>query len=122
MNNANIEHEDAEVQCALVRIFHKFPPERRLAAGFRGRNPQSRSQTGAPPCRRFNQGVKYPGWRLLTPTPAKKISRWQFFTVRQVVAVPADQSGVAGVFKKKLQRRRFDVAVAKHHVEFALVA
>jgi len=39
-----------------------------------------------------------------------------------MVAVPADQSGVAGVFKKKLQRRRFDVAVAKHHVGFVLMA
>jgi hypothetical protein len=39
--------------------------------------------------------------------------RRQFFAVRQMVAVPAAQGGVAGVFKKKLQRRRFDVAVAK---------
>jgi len=38
-----------------------------------------------------------------------------------VVAVPAGQGGVAGVGKKKLQRRRFDVAVAKDHVGFALV-
>jgi len=38
-----------------------------------------------------------------------------------MVAVPADQSGVAGVFKKKLQRWRFDVAVAKDHVGFALM-
>jgi hypothetical protein len=33
-----------------------------------------------------------------------------------VVAVPAAQGGVAGVGEKKLQRRRFNVAVAKHHV------
>src|SRR5271170_7612479 len=45
----------------------------------------------------------------------------KFFTVRLVVAVPAGQGGVAGVFKKKLQRRRFDVAVAKYHVGFALM-
>ena len=45
----------------------------------------------------------------------------QFFAVRQMVAVPADQGGVAGVFKKKLQRRRFDVAVAKHRVGAALM-
>jgi hypothetical protein len=38
-----------------------------------------------------------------------------------VVAVPAGQGGVAGVGKKKWQRRRFDVAVAKNHVGFALM-
>jgi hypothetical protein len=37
--------------------------------------------------------------------------------VRQVVAVPAAQGGVAGVGKKKWQRRRFNVAVAKYHVD-----
>jgi hypothetical protein len=36
-----------------------------------------------------------------------------------VVAIPAAQGVGAGVFKKKLQRRRFDVAVAKYHVGFA---
>jgi len=36
-----------------------------------------------------------------------------------VVAVPAAQGGVAGVGKKKWQRRRFNVAVAKYHVGFA---
>src|SRR5882724_4761672 len=51
----------------------------------------------------------------------KKILRRKFFAVRQVVAVPAGQGGVAGVFKKKLQRRRFDVVVAKYHVGFALM-
>jgi hypothetical protein len=45
----------------------------------------------------------------------------KFFAVRLVVAVPAGQGGVAGVGKKKWQRRRFDVAVAKHHVGFALM-
>jgi hypothetical protein len=49
-------------------------------------------------------------------------SRRQFFAVRQMVAIPADQGGVAGVFKKKLQRRRFDVAVTKYHVGSALMA
>ena len=46
-------------------------------------------------------------------------SRRQFFAVRQMVAVPAHQGRVAGVFKQKLQRRRFDVAVAKDHVVLA---
>jgi len=46
----------------------------------------------------------------------------KFFAVRLVVAVPTGQGGVAGVGKKKLQRRRFNVAVAKDHVGFALVA
>jgi hypothetical protein len=47
--------------------------------------------------------------------------RRKFFAVRQMVAFPAGQGGVAGVFKKKLQRRRLDVAVAKYHVGFALM-
>jgi hypothetical protein len=34
------------------------------------------------------------------------------FAVGLVVAVPAAQGGVAGVGEKKLQRRRFDMAVA----------
>ena len=46
----------------------------------------------------------------------------QFFAVRQMVAIPTHQRRVAGVFKEKFQRRRFDVAVAKDHVGFALVA
>ena len=41
--------------------------------------------------------------------------------MRQMVAVPAAQGGGAGVGKKKLQRRRFNVAVAKDHVGFALM-
>jgi hypothetical protein len=45
----------------------------------------------------------------------------KFFAVRQMVAVPAGQGGVAGVGKKKWKRRRFDVAVAKDHVGFALM-
>jgi hypothetical protein len=45
--------------------------------------------------------------------------RRKFFAVRLAVAVPAGQGGVAGVGKKKGQRRRFDVAVAKDHVGFA---
>jgi hypothetical protein len=36
-----------------------------------------------------------------------------------VVAVPAAQRGGAGVGKQKLQRRRFNVAVAKYHTDFA---
>ncbi len=38
-----------------------------------------------------------------------------------VVAVPAAQGVVVGVREKKLQRRRFNVAVAKHHIGFALM-
>jgi hypothetical protein len=38
-----------------------------------------------------------------------------------MVAIPANQSRVARVIKKKFQRRRFDMAVAKQHVGFALV-
>jgi hypothetical protein len=45
--------------------------------------------------------------------------RSQPFAVGLVVAVPSTQGGVAGVGKKKLQRRRFNVAVAKDHVGFA---
>ena len=48
--------------------------------------------------------------------------RSQSFAMRQVIAVPAAQGGVAGVGKQKLQRWRFNVAVAKHHVESALMA
>jgi len=33
-----------------------------------------------------------------------------------VVTVPAAQGGIAGVGEKELQRRRFNVAVAKDHV------
>jgi hypothetical protein len=53
-------------------------------------------------------------------TRTEKLRR-QFFAVRQMVAVPARQGRVAGVFKQKFQRRRFDVAVAKDHVGFALL-
>ena len=47
--------------------------------------------------------------------------RGEPFAVGLVVAVPAAQGGIAGVGKQKLQRWRFNVAVAKHHVEFALM-
>jgi len=46
-------------------------------------------------------------------------SRGQPFAVGLVVAVPTAQGGGAGVGEKKLQRRRFNVAVAKYHVGFA---
>jgi hypothetical protein len=39
--------------------------------------------------------------------------------MRQMVAVPPDQGGGAGVCKQKFQRQRFDVTVAKNHVGFA---
>jgi hypothetical protein len=35
------------------------------------------------------------------------------------LGLPANQGHVAGVGKEELQRRRFDVAVAKDHVGFA---
>ena len=57
---------------------------------------------------------------LRWPSTALALRR-QFFAVRQMVAVPAHQGRVAGVFKQEFQRRRFDVAVAKDHVGFALV-
>src|SRR6266480_5869589 len=38
-----------------------------------------------------------------------------------MVAVPTRQGPIAGVFKQKLQCRRFNMAVAKHHVGLALV-
>jgi hypothetical protein len=41
--------------------------------------------------------------------------------MRQVVAIPANQGRVVGVFKQKLQRRRFDVTVAKDRVGFVKV-
>ncbi len=49
---------------------------------------------------------------LLRSFPRMKLRR-QAFAVGLVVAVPAAQSGGAGVGKKKWQRRRFNVAVAK---------
>jgi hypothetical protein len=52
---------------------------------------------------------------------AIRTSRREFFTMRQMVAVPADQSRVVGGSQKKFQRRRFDVAVAKDHVGFSLM-
>src|SRR5689334_6739367 len=39
-----------------------------------------------------------------------------------MVAVPAAQGFVAGVFKQKLQLRGFNVAVTKQHVGLALMA
>ena len=44
----------------LSRIFHKPPPERRLAAGFSRSDMQSRSQTGAPPSA-FQSGYEISG-------------------------------------------------------------
>ena len=38
-----------------------------------------------------------------------------------MISIPAAQSIVTGVFKKKLQRRRFDVAIAKHDIGFTLM-
>jgi len=49
----------------------------------------------------------------LTGRSALPTLRRRFFAVRLVVAVPAGQGVVAGVGEKKLQRRRFEVAVAK---------
>ena len=52
---------------------------------------------------------------------AIRISRREFFTMRQMVAVPADQSRVVGGSQKKFQHRRFDVVIAKDHVGFSLM-
>jgi hypothetical protein len=55
-------------------------------------------------------------FNLVVPSSATNMkSRSQAFAMRQVVAVPAAQGGVAGISEKKLQRRRFNVAVAKYH-------
>jgi hypothetical protein len=43
----------------------------------------------------------------------------QPFSMRQMIAVPANQSRVAGVGEKKWRRRRFNVAAAKYHAGFA---
>jgi hypothetical protein len=40
----------------------------------------------------------------------------------KMIAIPANQSRIAGVFKKPFQLRRFNVAVAKDNVPFSLVA
>jgi hypothetical protein len=52
------------------------------------------------------------GKQDLRSNTGRKLQR-QFFAMRQMVAIPANQSRVAGVFKQELQRWRFDVAVAK---------
>ena len=41
--------------------------------------------------------------------------------MRQMVTIPANQSRIASVFKKGFQRRRFNVAIAIHHIGFALM-
>ena len=66
--------------------------------------------------------MKFVDWHEEKIIGPAQISRGEFFAVRQVVAVPAAQGFVAGVCKKKFQRRRFDVAVAKDHVGLALMA
>jgi hypothetical protein len=60
-------------------------------------------------------------YRALLRSLGEEKLRGQPFAVGLVVAVPAAQGGVTGVFKKKFQRRRFNVAVAKYHVGFALM-
>jgi hypothetical protein len=60
-------------------------------------------------------------WYILKTASRRKISRRQFFAVRQMVAVPVDQGVVAGVNEKQLQRRRFNVAIAKYHVGHSLM-
>lgn len=42
--------------------------------------------------------------------------------MRQVVTIPPVQCCVGGIFKKGFQRRRLNVAVAKHYVRFTLMA
>ena len=45
----------------------------------------------------------------------------QLLAVRQVVAIPPDQSRIARVLKKELQRRRFNMSIAEDHIGFLVV-
>jgi hypothetical protein len=44
--------------------------------------------------------------------------RGQSLAVGLVITVPAAQGSITRVYKQKIQRRRFNVTVAKHHVDF----
>jgi hypothetical protein len=71
---------------------------------------------GARLCRRPAAAMRTLLWLTLRAQLRSEESRSQAFAVGLVVAVPTAQGGVAGVGEKKWQRRRFNVAVAKHHV------
>ncbi len=68
-----------------------------------------------------NEEIMFQNLPFVSFVPFCLFLRRKFVAVRLVIAVPAAQSFVAVVLKEKLQRRRFDVAVAKDHVGFALV-
>ena len=84
--------------------------------------------------RNFRNGIRKSAWKKCSSRheSAQIISertdvrcyeklRRQFFAVRQMVTIPAAQGFIPRVFKKKFQRWRFDVAVAKNHVGVALM-
>jgi hypothetical protein len=48
-------------------------------------------------------------------------SRIQALSMCLVVAIPATQGRVIGAFEEKAQGERFNVTVAKHHVDSSLV-
>lgn len=43
-------------------------------------------------------------------------------TMRQMVTIPANESGIAGVVEQRIQGWRFHVAIAKGNIGFILVA
>jgi hypothetical protein len=61
-------------------------------------------------CRRFSSTRHVASFQSADMSALSKLRR-EPFAVGLVVAVPTAQCGVAGVGKKKLQRRRFNVAV-----------
>ena len=65
--------------------------------------------------------MKFVDWHGRSITGMAENSRRELFAVRLVVTVPAAQCLVAGVFKQKFQRWRFDVPVAKGHVRLVLM-
>ena len=67
-------------------------------------------------------GVRRHVAALKARTCPRSPNSWrQFFAMRLVVAIPAGQGGVIGVGEKELQRRRFNVAIAKNHIGTALM-
>src|SRR5438093_7729813 len=42
--------------------------------------------------------------------------------MRQMIAIPADKSSIGRVFKKRFQRRRFNVAITEHNFGFGQMA
>ena len=52
---------------------------------------------------------------------AIRISRREFFTMRQMVAIPPAQRGIVSDCKEKFQCWRFNMVIAKDHVDFSLM-